>query len=217
MILDISHHHTVKNWTKFLSQSDFCITKATEGCTYVDPTLKTFVKKCEEAKKPYWLYTFLLKGNEKKQAEHLVKTCKEICGECFIGYVLDVESNNDPGNVLEALKYLKTQGKKIMFYCMYSQRDKYKTVLNALDENCAFWEARYGKNDGTYNPKYPAHTNADLHQYTSAYQYTYVSGGLDANRVTGNGKPLEWFMTPINNSCCWDCKCCKMRCGKNGN
>jgi GH25 family lysozyme M1 (1,4-beta-N-acetylmuramidase) len=68
-IIDISHHHPVKSWDSLQKDVEFLITKATEGTSYVDPTLKTIIKECEKRKIPYWLYTFLRDGNEPAQSE----------------------------------------------------------------------------------------------------------------------------------------------------
>ena len=197
MIPDISHHHTVKDWKRLCKNSSFLISKATEGTSYIDPTLKTFVNQCEANKCYYWLYSFVRKGNELEQAKFLHKTCKGLTGNYFVGYILDVEDNSDAKNVIPALKYLDSLGVKTMFYCMWAQFRKYKSVIESMPKNCAFWEARYGKNGGAYSPKYPCHDCADVHQYTSAGTASCLTGWIDLNRVTGNGKNLDWFITPL--------------------
>ena len=75
--IDISHHETVSSWDTLKNNYPFLISKATEGQTYVDSSLTSFIKNCEAKKIPYWLYSFLKKGNELKQAEFLVNTCAE--------------------------------------------------------------------------------------------------------------------------------------------
>lgn len=190
---DISHHHPVTNWNKFLSQCDFVISKATEGTSYVDSTLKTFIKQCETHKKPYWLYAFLDKGNELKQAQFLVKTCKPLVGKYFVGYCLDVEAKNDPSNVREALDYIKKESSKTMIYTMYAEYSKYASVISSRGANCAWWEARYGANNGKdTSSKYPCHKDVDLHQYTSNGTVSGITGSIDLNRLTGS-LPASFF------------------------
>lgn len=190
---DISHHHPVTNWDKFLSQCDFVISKATEGTSYVDSTLKAFIKQCEAHKKPYWLYVFLDKGNELKQAQFLVKTCKPLVGKYFVGYCLDVEAKNDPSNVREALDYIKKESSKTMIYTMYAEYSKYASVISSRGANCAWWEARYGANNGKdTSAKYPCHKDADLHQYTSNGTVSGITGSIDLNRLTGS-LPVSFF------------------------
>lgn len=199
MIPDISHHHPVKNWKRLCKDSSFLISKATEGTSYIDPTLRIFVNQCEANKCYYWLYSFVRKGNELEQAKFLHKTCKDLTGNYFVGYILDVEDNSKAENVIPALKFLDGLGVKTMFYCMWAQFSKYKSVIESMPKNCAFWEARYGINNGKYNSKYPCHNGVDLHQYTSAGKVDSLTGNIDLNRVTGAGKSLKWFITPLSN------------------
>ena len=196
LIPDVSHHDPISSWESIALSCPFLITKATEGVSYVDNTLTTFIQKCEEKKIPYWVYTFLKYNNELDQAKFMVKTCKDKVGEYFVGYILDVERNNAPEGVQEALTWLNKQGYKTMLYTQYSQRDRYKKVIEDRGDNCAWWEARYGKNEKTYNPKYPAHSGVDLHQFTENGVVSGIRTLVDLNRVTGN-KPLDWFTTPL--------------------
>lgn len=190
---DISHHHKVTSWDKLAKQCNFLISKATEGVDYVDPTLKTFIKECEKRKIPYWLYTFLKKGNEKAQAEFLTKTCAPLVGKHFQGYVLDIESHNSEANCAQALSHIKKHSKKTMVYTMYTEYDKYKTLITKRSANCAWWEARYGLNNGhDTSAKYPCHKGVDLHQYTSEGKVNGLQGSIDLNKITGN-KPLSFF------------------------
>ena len=56
------------------------------------------------------------------------------------------------------------------------------------------WIPCYGKNDGTIagskQPSYPC----DLWQYTSTGSIAGISGNVDMNVITGQGKSLEWFL-----------------------
>lgn len=193
LIPDISHHHKCKNWKALLSECDFVISKATEGTSYVDPTLKEFIKACEANKKAYWLYVFLRKGNELEQAKFMVKTCKPLVGNYFIGYCLDIESKNDASACKEALSYIKKESSKTMIYTMYSEYSKYASLILGRGSSCAWWEARYGANNGKdTSAKYPCHKGADLHQFTSQGKNSYLEGYIDLNKLTGN-MPLTFF------------------------
>ena len=208
VIPDISRYRPVRNWSLTKQNVHFLISKATQGTTHVDPTLREFINNCEKYKIPYWVYTFLEAGDELEQARFMVDTCRPYVGKYFCGYILDVEAEyvkpykaNDPEDIAEALNYLKKTGKKAMVYINYSRYDMYKDIIDNRGDRVAWWEARYGKNNGLYEPdKYPSHEGCDLHQYTSkgscpgiaVYDGTY---GLDLNRLNGN-KSLKWFMTP---------------------
>lgn len=195
-IIDISHHHHVSDWDKVEKNVDVMITKATQGTSFVDDYFETVVKQCEKRKIPYWLYTFLNKGNELAQAKFLVKTCRDKVGDYFVGYILDVESGSSAAGVKEAMDYLAMLDHKMMVYTMYAEHDKYKNILADRPGKCAWWEARYGLNDGVYRSKYPCHSGVDLHQYTSAGSCPGIPDEIDINRVTGYGKSLKWFETP---------------------
>lgn len=192
MIADVSHWHPVSDWKKAKASCSFLIAKATEGTSYVDKTLDGFIHGCEANGIPYWLYTFLKNGNERKQAEFLASTCKGKIGKMFRGYVLDVESGNSAANVKAALDYLRSLGGKTMIYTGYSDHAKYKSVLDGRGSSCAWWEARYGKNSGAYEKSFPCHAGVDLHQYSSKGRVDGVSGLCDVNRLTGT-KDLSWF------------------------
>lgn len=195
-IIDISHHHHVSDWDKVEKNVDVMITKATQGTSFVDNYFETIVNQCEKRKIPYWLYVFLNKGDELAQAKFLVKTCRDKVGDYFVGYILDVESGSSAAGVKEAMDYLAMLDHKMMVYTMYAEHDKYKNVLADRPGKCAWWEARYGLNDGVYRSKYPCHSGVDLHQYTSAGSCPGIPDEIDINRVTGYGKTLKWFETP---------------------
>lgn len=193
---DISHHHTVANWDQVEKNCPFFITKATQGTSFVDSSMAGIVKQCEKRGIPYWLYAYLNKGDELAQAKFLVKTCQDKIGKYFMGYVLDVEAGNTAAGVQKAMDYLKTLDYKMMLYTMYAQYDKYKSIISMRPGKCAWWEARYGLNNGKYDSAYPCHAGVDLHQYTSNGVCPGFDEKIDLNRITGQGKSEKWFITP---------------------
>lgn len=197
-IIDISHHHHVSDWEKVKKNCNVIITKATQGTSFVDNYFVTVIQQCEKRKIPYWLYTYLDKGDEQAQAKFLVKTCRDKVGEHFVGYVLDVEAGNTASSVKAAMDYLSMLDHKMMIYTMYAEYDRYKSVIAGRPKKCAWWEARYGLNDGIYRVKHDCHRGVDLHQYTSSGICPGIPDEIDVNRVTGHGKSLQWFKTPKN-------------------
>lgn len=160
----------------------------------MDTALDSIIKNCEAKKIPYWLYTFLRKGEELEQAKFMVKTCKTKIGKYFRGYILDVESGNTASGVKEALEYINGLGYKTMIYTMYAEYSTYKSVIANRGSNCAWWEARYGLNTGNYNSKYPPHSGVDLHQFTENGTCPGINDKIDLNRLTGK-KSESWFLT----------------------
>ncbi len=189
---DISHYHPVEDWSRAEENCPMLISKATQGTSYVDPTLSEFVRGCEQNGIPYWLYAYLNRGDELAQARFLVSTCKDLVGDCFQGYILDVEAGNAAADVQTALDYLESLGGKCMLYTMYAQYGVYQSVIAGRGKETAWWEARYGQNDGSYSGSYPAHGGADLHQFTSRGNCPGISGQCDLSRLTGT-KAENWF------------------------
>lgn len=189
-IPDISHWIPVRDWETVAKNCPFMISKATQGTSFIDSYLNTFIANCEKFRIPYWLYVFLDPGAEKAQAEFMVKVCKPLIGPFFRGYVLDVERNNQAGGVQDALEYIQTQSAKTMIYTMYAQYGMYAAAIAKRGENCAWWEARYGKNTGSYSM--PCHIGADMHQFTSKGVCPGIGNTVDLNRLTGS-KELAWF------------------------
>jgi GH25 family lysozyme M1 (1,4-beta-N-acetylmuramidase) len=194
---DISHHHPVTSWDKVETNCGLIITKATQGTNFVDGTLKSIIKECEKRKIPYWLYVYLNKGNELDQAKFLVKTCKDLVGNYFVGYALDVEAGNTAVNCKKAVEYLDTLSCKKMWYSMYSEYGTYKGIITNLGSDWAYWEARYGANNGKYSEKYPCHSTCHLYQYTSKGSVSGITGSIDLNKIMNrNSKNESWFTTP---------------------
>ena len=189
VILDISHHETVKDWKKLKDSVYFLIFKATEGTSFLDPKCYETIKQCEKYKIPYWLYCFLKKGDELAQAKYMVSKCKPKVGSHFVGYCIDVERGNSAASVQKALDYIKTQSKKVMIYTAHQHYDLYKSLVAKRGANCAWWEPRY-------NLKAGPHAGVDLWQYSESYKCSYISGEVDINKLRGKSKPLSWFTTP---------------------
>lgn len=201
-IIDIYHQENITSYDEICDETHFIIHKGTQGTTFVDKKCKERIKAFEEHKHPYWIYTFLNNGNELAQAKFLVSTYKNAVGKYFVGYILDIEQGNNQENCLEALEYLLNQNCKVMFYFQWGSHGKYPKLIAKRSDKCAFWECRYGDTKGNKkgtdrSDKYPFHSTADLGQYTDCGSCTGISGNVDLNKVTGNGKSLEWFLTPL--------------------
>lgn len=195
-VIDISHHNTGIRWNAIKNSGmPFVIIKGTQRTDFISPTLDNYIQECEVRQIPYWIYAYLEKGNEKAQASFLVRATKGLIGDYFVGYALDAEEGNSAKNIYPALDVIKSATKtgKAMFYGEVSVWKK--IVANGSSKNVVFWEARYGKNDGTYNPRYAPSKYASLHQFTDNALTPFSSGEVDVNRLTGV-TPLEWFIKP---------------------
>lgn len=201
IICDLSHWQTISNWNALKENAGFLIFKATEGMTYVDPTFATNAAMCENLGIPYFAYVYLRRGgSEPKQVQRLIDLCKSYNHHMFRGVALDVEDNNEPSAVKNALRvaelYASLNSKKVLLYTGYAQYTKYSSIIRGRSEITAWWEARYGVNDGVYRQNAPCHIGVDLHQYTSNGTVSGVSGIVDMNRLTGT-LPLSWFTDAV--------------------
>lgn len=192
---DISHYHPVNNWDKVKANCPVLITKATQGTTYIDPTLGAFIANCESRGIPYWLYEYINKGNELAQTDFFWRVVNQRVpkgSKYFIGAIIDNEAGSAEKNVIKSLSWLNQQGKKTMIYTMYSEYAKYKELIATRGNNCAWWEARYGANNGKdTSAQYPCHSGVDLHQYTSKGTCPGIPGQIDLNKIVN--KPLSWY------------------------
>lgn len=191
-IPDFYHGDKIESWDELKKNTAFVIFKATQGITFTSPKMAEYIEKCEERKIPYWLYVFLNNGNELAQTKFCVKQSKDKVGKMFQGYCLDVEMGNHASKIKEALDWLQKNTGKCMIYTMYSQYEKYKEVISNRGD-CAWWEARYGKNDGTYSSAYPCHKGADLYQFTSKGTCPGIKNRCDLSILTGR-LPESWFV-----------------------
>lgn len=196
-IPDFYHGDKITSWKDLKKNADFVIFKATQGLTFVSPKLDEYIQNAEKHEIPYWLYIFLNKNNELAQAKFAVKTCKKKVGKFFRGYCLDAEKGNTAANVRAALDWLKTQTDKAMLYTGYADYSKYAPVIKDRGAECAWWEARYGKNDGKYDPAYPCHDGVDLYQFTSNGTFPGIQNKCDLSMLTGK-KPMSFFAECMN-------------------
>ena len=202
-IPDISHYETVLNWQTLKKDCPFLIFKGTQGTNFVDQKAYEFIAQCEANKIPYWIYTYLNKGDELDQAKFLVKTFKPYVlaesSKYFAGFCLDAEVKNDDISTLKALKWLEGAGKwKVILYTMYSQMNNFKQSIEYVlrKDKITWWEARYGLNNGKYVAAFGPHQWVSLHQYTDKGKLGYIGGQVDLNRLTGI-TGLSWFTETV--------------------
>lgn len=201
IICDLSHWQRITNWSELKANAGFLIFKATEGMNYTDPTFSENSRMCEALRIPYFAYVYLRRGgSEPEQVQRLIDFCQSYNHHMFRGVALDVEDNNEPSAVFSALRvaemYASLNSKKVLLYTGYAQYTKYANVILGRSKLTAWWEARYGVNDGVYRENASCHIGVDLHQYTSNGAVSGVSGIVDMNRLTGT-LPLSWFTDAV--------------------
>ncbi len=193
-IPDISHYRPVSDWDALQKACPFLIFKGTQGTDFTEPTAAENIRQCEARRIPYWIYTYLNAGNEKEQAEYLLAQCPG--GKYLRGYCLDVEEENAAEDVKEALQViLKAKGKAILYAgrSVY-RREGFRSLIDRRGSRVAWWEARYGKNDGAVPDRsvYPIDDGVDLWQYTSCGSCPGIAKPCDLSLVV-SGKTGAWY------------------------
>lgn len=160
--IDVSHHNKYK--IPDFSKQDFVIMKATEGKSFVDPMMNTYI----EMLKPDQLYGFYHfarpeRNRAKDEALHFCKTIGKYGEEAIL--VLDWEALAVQQPIEWALEWCKEvekiYGKKPLIYCSSWYTKKCRLLLQ---NDIGLWVAHYTKKDKPTIYTYPTYA---LWQYTS--------------------------------------------------
>lgn len=192
---------------------DFIIIKATQGTTYVNPSLRKHWKQACDCGKQIGLYHYASKGGAEAEAAFFVKTVRSISGIGRAILVLDWEnaSNANFPNPEYARRFLAAvyaaTGVKPFIYMSKSVCREYD--WRAVAPTFPLWAAQY-KN---YNPTgyqitpwtdargWGAWSAALIYQYTSRGRLSGYNGYLDLDIAYLS--PTEWMayaggITPVS-------------------
>ena len=177
---------------------DFCIAKATEGLTYVDPCCDKYVQKTKQLGKPFGFYHFARPYNDPiKEADHFIDNTINYFNDGMP--MLDWEAENK-WDVSWAKRWLdrvtQRTGVKPYIYMSESVANAYNwsPVVNA---GYKLWVARYRDNKADYNydmsnagskPKVKHWTSYIMWQWTSSGRLTGYNGNLDLDEFYGTVK-----------------------------
>lgn len=183
--IDVSSHQgNINTGAMFDSgKIDFVITKATEGCTYVNPYCDAVMQSAISRNKPCGVYHFARRNDAKAEAQHFVNSCKGYIGKAIP--ILDYEADALNNGVSWALTWLKEVerlwGVKPMIYMSLSVTKKYNWQP-VVDNNNGLWMAQY--NSSASDPGYWGFLA--MWQYTSSGHVSGYSGNLDCNYFYGD-------------------------------
>lgn len=162
---------------------DFVISKATEGCTYVNPYCDAVMQSAITRNKPCGVYHFARRNDALAEAQHFVNNCKGYIGKAIP--ILDYEADALNNGVSWALTWLKEVerlwGVKPMIYMSLSVTKKYNWQP-VVDNNNGLWMAQY--NSSASDPGY--WDFLAMWQYTSSGHVSGYSGNLDCNYFYGD-------------------------------
>ncbi|MBR1559516.1 MAG: Ig-like domain-containing protein [Clostridia bacterium] len=192
-IIDISKYQGTIDFDKMKPYVTLVIARATLS-TSEDVNFASYAKAMNSRGIPFGVYCYS-KASTAKQAQAealaLVQTASPYKPKF---YVLDAEYTSLSQQTIVAFaEALRTLG--VSKVGCYIAHNKYKTwgydsIRGLFDFT---WIPRYGKNDGTLkNSTVPAYA-CDLWQYTSEGTVPGISGGVDMNVITTQGRSLSYF------------------------
>ncbi|HUP61025.1 MAG TPA: glycoside hydrolase family 25 protein [Thermoanaerobaculia bacterium] len=157
------------------------IQKATQGTTYVDPTLQTNAKKAKSAPLAFGTYHFGTNADGAAQANFYLKNVKGYSGLL----VLDFESNSTPETSMtlaQAEAFVQTLQEATGIwpgvYCGSYAKQLLAATPSPILSNCWLWYAQYGPAPLIPQPSWKSWT---------MWQYTDGHSGIDTTPVSGIG------------------------------
>lgn len=134
--IDVSSHQGKIDPTK-LPQVEFCITKATEGKTYVNPECDRVVQLCRKAGLPWGFYHYARNNDAVAEADFFVSTCWNYFGEGIP--VLDWEEDQ---SVEWVNRFLQRVYDKTRVWC-WVYANAWRFDQGTVNRNCDRWVAKY--------------------------------------------------------------------------
>lgn len=183
--IDISHHNKY-NIPDF-SKQDFIIMKATEGVTYKDPMMDTYLEMLKQDQL-YGFYHFARpeRNRAKKEADNFCKTIGDYGENAML--VIDWEAQAVTQPIEWALEWCneveKVYGKKPLIYCSSWYTKKIKLLL---ENNIGLWVAHYTQ---AKEPK--------VYTYPFYAMWQYTSQPYDKDIFNGTRKQFEAYCTRRN-------------------
>lgn len=191
--IDVSHYQGTIRWRALQGRIDFAILRATCGLSE-DRQYARNARLCERFAIPFGAYHYLKADTPEDAAREAALFYERAAAFKALYFVADVEAYPaDKPDVravvsafIDALKKLGAQ--KTGLYIAHHRYRAYGLDTAAVD---FVWVPRYGKNTGAFEaePQHPC----DLHQYSSKARLAGITGYVDVNRVTGQGKSLAFF------------------------
>lgn len=204
--IDVSHWKPVKDWTPLAnSDTSFIGIKATEGLSYVDPTLRAH--RDGARKQPFALviyYHFGRSGPARKQAERLMDAVGTLRDNERLCLDLEVVPTLDP---LDGIDWVDEFYAELMSgSCtdrrplIYTSKRKWREIGDPpwdLASEVGLWAPRYGS--GSAEPLLPlpwAALGWDFWQYSDGEQPSVITPGVgrcDANLFRGTESDLHKY------------------------
>ena len=189
-ICDISKYQPTIDYDKFIADTALIIMRAgyrgTAGGIHEDQKFEAHSEQMLKRGCRFGVYFYSIATDADKAREEARMFYKYANDKNPLFWAVDVEKDSITNKAIAAFadEMRKLGMNKIGCYCanhLYQKYD-YDTLRDKFDFT---WIPRYSSTP----PKY----KCDLWQYTSTGSVKGISGNVDLNKITGDGRTLEWF------------------------
>lgn len=191
-IIDISYHQGKIDFDKLKSKVSLVIVRASCGSD-LDVKFDEYAKAMNKRKIPFGVYCYSYAGTVEKAKDEAKKIVKYASAYSPLFYVMDAEEGKITNAAIKAFaKELRDQGvERIGCYVAHNHYKDYDSLRSLYNFT---WIPRYGGNTGKVEGAIKPDYICDLWQYTSRGRISGISGNVDMNIITGQGKTLAWLL-----------------------
>lgn len=171
----------VSNWQKSMNAGtlpgDFCICKATEGTSYVNPSCDTHYQQAKRAGKLLGVYHFASGSDAVKEADYFLANIQGYIGEALL--VLDWEADAVKKGTAWAQNWLwRVHDRSGVWPLIYMSESVCKSYNWAeVAKNCGLWVARYPSASKMGYEAYPSGMSMNTGAWATAAIWQYTSNG----------------------------------------
>src|SRR5262245_60338429 len=200
-IIDVSHWNAVSSWDSVKSAGVVgVIFKATEGTSYLDPTLRSGFAAALNSGLACCTYHFFRPGNAAKQMDFYWSSIDPQWGERM---VIDYEDDNctvdELHQAVQRLLDKSAQYDKNIQITVYSGHTLKEQLGNSRDQFLAdhtdLWIAQYGSSVSWPDQTYPIYS---LWQYSESGSVPGVDGDVDLNEFNGSKDNVTKWIGPVS-------------------
>ena len=193
-IVDISKWQGNIVFDKLKSDVALVIARASCGSDK-DVKFDEYAKAMNDRGIPFGVYCYSYAGDDSKAKDEAKKMVSYASKYNPLFYVMDAEEEKISNSSIKTFaNELRNQGvNKIGCYVAHNRYKAYgyDSIRQIFDFT---WIPRYGSNNGTIKGSTKPSYICDLWQYTSTGKVSGISGNVDLNVITGDGKSLSWFL-----------------------
>lgn len=198
-IVDLSKYQATIDYDKLLGDTALVILRAgyrgTGGGITEDQKFELHASEMTKRGARFGVYFYSIASNADKGREEARKFVEFASKYNPLFYAIDAEydtiTNAGIAAFVDELRNLGVE--RVGCYVAHNHYKDYN--YDSLRSKFNFtWIPRYGSNNGTVSGATKPSYVCDLWQFTSTGSVNGISGNVDMNVITGDGKPLSWFL-----------------------